>query len=334
MAMMEEETCRKRQWVPVDRFVEIYTLCKILPGPVATQMAIYLGLIRGGTLGGLLAGVLFILPSFFIVLGLSWVYVSTGFIQKASGVLFGMQAAALAVIMVSTLQLSRPYKSIPRAWVVGAIALLITLVQPSIEPLVILASGLIGVATVKGWFRRQPAREAGTLVALFLTCLKSGALVFGTGLAVVPMLAHDVVTRYQWLTQTEFMDGLAIGQITPGPVVITSTFIGFKVAGLAGAVAATSGIFMPAFFNVLVLVPRFWGKVSGTPGAQAFANWAIPAVIGGIWGTTARLGIGTVDSWSGVTCFVAALSFGLVLKIPSWLIIPGVGLLWGLVTAF
>lgn len=326
IAMMEEETTRKRAWVSSGEFAEMLAVCKLLPGPVATQMAIFLGLRRGGRWGGLLSGLCFILPSFFLVLLFSYVYTRTGVVQKYQPLFTGMQSGALAVILLSTIQLGRPYRKDTRAWLVAAISAVVVLARPSFEPLVILAAGLLGI-----WLSREPRSNRALGVAfpvlaqLFVTCLKAGTLVFGTGLAVVPMLEADAVARFGWLTHSEFMDGLAIGQITPGPVVITSTFIGYKTAGLAGAIAATTGIFLPGFINILFIVPHVFKRLSGTPAAKGFLSLAIPAVVGGIIGSGLRLGGQTLVTPLAGGVFALALFAGFRLKISAWMLIPAAG---------
>jgi chromate transporter len=355
MAMMEEETSRKRGWISADEFSEIYAVCKMLPGPVSTQMAIYLGQYRAGLAGGLVSGVVFILPSFVMVLALSYLYKNSGAVQSASPILLGLQAAALAVIVMSTWQLGRPYRTDLRAWGIIALSSVIVYLHAGWEPLVILSFGAMGIFLAKlkagsakastpasgklHGFAFIPAAQAAlaawassdttTLSRLFMMCFKAGFLVFGTGLAVVPVLEADSVTRFGWLTHSQFMDGLAMGQVTPGPVVITSTFIGFQAAGFAGAIAATVGMFLPSFINVLFLVPRVWKRFSGTPGARGFSAYAIPAVIGGILGTTLKLGQMTMVGPLAAAVFVSSLVAAIWFRPPAWVLIPVAGLVAG-----
>ena len=352
MAMMEQETVAARAWLSPDEFSEVYAVCKLLPGPVATQMAIYLGRIRGGVWGGLISGGLFILPCFVMVLGLSMIYADTGAVKSLGSVLSGLQAAALAIIVLSTWNLSKPYRDELRAWGIFAVSGVIIYFRPGVEPLVILAFGLLGafgaraasktvsVALLAGAIfagKRALAssifampRDPAVLGKLFWMCLKAGLFVFGTGLAVVPVLEADAVSKYHWLTHSQFMDGLAVGQVTPGPVTITSTFIGYFAARFPGAIVATVGMFLPSFINVLYLVPRVWRKFSGTPAARGFSSFAIPAVIGGILGTTLKLGLMTVTSWQVAIVFVASLAASVLFRLPSWLLIPVAGVVAGL----
>ncbi len=354
MGMMEEEACRKRAWVTPAQFAEIYAVCKILPGPVATQMAIYLGSIRGGLSGGLVAGVSFILPSFLIVLVLSVFYVQASAIPAVGPALVGLQASALTVILLSTWQLYKPHRRDLRAWVIVMLTGAVVAIRPSWEPLLILGFGISGAFI----FRKMSGARAAAIAAplalvsahaqaaaltmpptslllqLFWTFFKAGAFVFGTGLAIVPVLEGDVVLKYHWLTHAQFMDGLAIGQVTPGPVVITSTFIGYQTAGLIGALVATFGIFFPAFVNVLFLVPRIWKKFSGTPAAKGFTAFALPAVVGGIVGTTLKLSVIVLDSPIPLGIFCASFFAALAFSPPAWLLIPLSGVVAGVVGTF
>ncbi|MGZ3689815.1 MAG: chromate efflux transporter, partial [Bdellovibrionota bacterium] len=231
MGMMEEEACQKRKWLSTTDFAEIYTVVKMLPGPASTQMAVYLGYLRGGVVGGILAGTLFILPCFFVVLGYSIWYSQRGAVAMGSPVLFGFQLGALVVIGLSVYQLGKPYLKHADAWVIALVSAGVVLWQPRLEPLVIFGFGMTG-AFVRG--RTRPVAwmpwltlgglggaAAGALKSLFWVSLKSGAFVFGTGLAIIPLLEGEAVQHHHWLTHSEFMDGLAIGQVTPGPVVAT-----------------------------------------------------------------------------------------------------------------
>ncbi len=337
IAMMEEETSRKRKWLTAEQFSEAYALCKLLPGPVATQMAITLGRLRGGTWGGLLAGSLFILPSFFMVLAFSYFYTHSSLTQTFSPLFSGMQAGALSVILLSTFQLAKPYQRKGDAWAIALASACVVFFKPALEPLIILGFGLIGANFSGRFFGKKILSISPAILVpglLFWTCFKAGAFVFGTGLAVVPVLEADVVQKFHWLTHSEFMDGLAIGQVTPGPVVITATFIGYKAAGLVGALVATFGIFFPAFVNILFFLPKVWKKMSGTKGAQGFTAWAIPAVIGSILATTLQLGLVTLHTPLLIGIFCALLLISLLWKPPAWAAIPLAGAVvyaWGLV---
>ncbi|MFL5812489.1 MAG: chromate efflux transporter [Bdellovibrionia bacterium] len=361
MAMMEEEACRRRGWITQAQYNEMYAITKMLPGPASTQLAIFIGKTYAGTLGGLVAGILFILPSFLFVLALSILYVKSGHVSQVRGLLTGLQIGALAVILISVEQMAKHYWKELYAWIIVAISAVLIFYQPRWEPLVILFFGVLGAILFSRKFKSDaahsvPARTSSqsdgelsdelsdttlkavvaaplvgaaslsTLGQLFWTCFKAGAFVFGTGLAIVPVLEGDTVSHFHWVTHSQFMDGLAIGQITPGPVVITVTFIGYIAAGLLGSLISTIGIFMPPFINILILVPLFWARWSGTPSSKGFSSWAIPAVIGGILGTMVRLGVITVTTPAQLVLLIVCLICAMRFRPPAWLLIPGAGI--------
>lgn len=363
MGMLEDEFCTKRKWLTTQHFSEVYALLKVMPGPVSTQMAIYIGSLRGGRLGGVVSGMAFISPAFILVLLMSVFYVHSG--QKyvsAGGFFSGLQAGALVVILLSTLQLARPYLGRLYAWVLAFLAGVLVFFAPRWEPVVICGAGVFGIIktlrAAHGMEYKAPEKTQVSqkmnmivpgmvawvgglsasqiqLIQIFWTCFKAGAFVFGTGLAIVPMLEADVVSRFHWLSHAEFIDGLAMGQVTPGPIVITATFIGYKAAGWLGAGMATLGIFLPSFVNVLWILPKLWSRLSGTLAAQGFAGWAIPAVIGGILATAVRIGTMVFGSSLAAGCvFAMMLGFAVWLKPPAWLLIPIAGLTGAIVHLF
>jgi chromate transporter len=341
IAMIEEEVVRKRAWISESLFSEHYAICKLLPGPVSTQMAITMGRHRGGIWAGVIAGLCFILPSFFMILGLSVAYLKTGMTSQSTVFLKGLQCAALATILLSAWSLSRGFRKQTLGLSIAFVSAAWVALAPSWEPWVILFFGLMGAYRAK---RRHFSPlsisvfsffDAGFLVGLaesrlfdlFWVCFKAAAFVFGTGLAVLPVLEAEAVGHFHWLTHSQFMDGLALGQVTPGPLVITSTFIGFVAAGYSGALVATLGMFLPSFFNVLILVPRIWKKFSGTAEAQAFSQWAIPAVVGGVFATTVQLGRMTLDHPVSWILFLISGWVSVWKSPPAWLLIPMMGVL-------
>ena len=344
MAMMEAELVGRRKWLQPEHFARAYALVKVLPGAAALQMSIYLGQVRRGRLGGLVAGLSFILPAFILVLGISIAYERFQSVPRAERLFSGMQVAALVVILDSVLRMARPYRSEKRSIVIAIISCIAIVFRPSIEPLVILGFGILGafsfhrpsktgtrvVSTLAlfqaGGIFNWNALVQSPIFKLTFVCLKAGALVFGTGLAIIPMLENDVVGKYHWLTHGQFLDGLAIGQVTPGPVVITSTFIGYKVAGLLGAVLATVAIILPGFINILIIIPPFERRISNSPRLKDFTHWAIPAVIGGILGSTTRLGFLVVRSVPLGILFVVTSVIVLKWRPPVWIVIPLAGI--------
>ncbi len=342
IAMMENEAVTKNRWITQEQFAKIYAIIKVLPGPAAVQMSIYLGKAKAGRLGGLLAGLLFIFPSFLIVLAISYFYDHARWMTNNQNPFVGMQVAALVFIADSVVRMSAPYKRNLKAGAIALAAALIIFLKPTLEPLIILAFGMFGIlgfglmsvflmpGTVNLFASPNTILDS-RILNLAWVCFKAGAFVFGTGLAIIPLLEGDVVGHYHWLTHNEFLDGLAVGQVTPGPFMITATFIGFRVARLWGAVVATFAIFAPAFLNMLFLIPFFEGQVAKSQSRQQalnrFSQWAIPAVIGGIAGTTLKLGLNTVNN---TFLFLLLVGISLVVYLkrpPVWLVIPGAGVL-------
>ena len=345
MAAIQKELIESRRWMSSEHFARALALIKALPGPVATQLTIYLGFVRGGRIGGLIAGIALIAPSFFMMLTIAAFYNSIGQFSWTRPVLFGMQAAAIGVIIDSVWKLARPYKIRISFWVIAVLAGALTFWRPSSEPLVIIGAGILGTLALRfssrGGILAQflpPLAASGPVIVLPLLAtlagvsLKAGAFVFGSGLAIVPMLAHDVVDVHKWLTHQQFMDALSFGQITPGPVVITATFIGYKVAGFVGALVATVGVFAPAFINILTWFPIAEKKLSKSPYTPRFVAWAIAAVVGSIALAVAKLAIATSAENNGsplifAGMIVATLVVMLKTKAPVWVIIPAGGLL-------
>jgi chromate transporter len=323
VAMMQEELVEKRRWIPQEKFLQAFSMIKVLPGATATQLAIYIAHYRAGRLGGALAGVAFILPSALAVLLLSIFYVKANQTAHLSALFQGMQIGALVVIADSVVKMAKPYWRSRRAAAIATVAGAMIFWDAGLEPFLIMGFGLIGI--LKPASRARAIGLAPALaptMKLALICLKTGFLVFGTGLAIIPVLEADIVTKQHWLTHAEFLDGLALGQITPGPVSTTATFIGYKVAGLAGAFWATVAIFTSAFFNILVLLPLVEHRLKGSPKLKAFTDWAFPAVIGGIAATSLSLGLSTVTT--APLLFFLLLFVGVLFKWhpPAWAFIP------------
>lgn len=319
ISTMQTELVEKRRWMDPDDFNATFSLIKAMPGPLAFMTAVTLGRARAGFIGACIAGFALNFPAFCLMVLFSIFFSSLSGFESTKLLMLGMQVSALGVIMGSLKGLMRSHITDFFFWVMIAISGLINFFYPQLEPVIILGFGLLMVL-----IRKYSVRELGSLI---LVCFKAGALVFGSGLAIVPMLQHDVVEKYNWLTQSEFLDALAFGQMTPGPVVITATYVGHKVAGMEGAVLATLAIFAASFVHMTTWFPYVTGKLRGKSWVKDFTYGAIAAVVGPIIVAVIKLGMGI--QLTGVLLVLAAISFVITLwgKVPMWLIIPCSGVL-------
>ncbi len=303
---MHRDLVEQRGWISEMDYKEGMTLSQLAPGPLAAQLAIYLGYVHYHILGATLVGIAFVIPSFFMVLGIGWAYVEYGGLPWMQAVFYGVGAAVIGIITMSAKKLTE--KSIGKDKLLWAIYLLlaaITVITKSEIASLFIAAGVVvwlWRCKLKDWknggtlaaLNAAPLAAAGamaggaasssTLVQMALFFTKAGAFVFGSGLAIVPFLYGGVVTEYQWLTEKQFVDAVAVAMITPGPVVITVAFIGYLVAGVWGAVIAAIGTFLPCY--LLTIIPAPYMKKHGKkPGIVAFVDGVTAAAIGAIAGS-------------------------------------------------
>jgi chromate transporter len=292
---MQQDLVDKRRWVSSEDYVEGLALAQLAPGPLAAQLAIYLGYVRAGVLGATLVGIAFVLPSFLMVLALSWAYVRFGGVPWMQGMFYGIGAAVIAIIARSTVKLTKlTLKKDSLLWAIfGVLAISTAVTSREIIWLVVLG-GVVALAA-KAMPRKIIVGNAGTfamtaalsgggsLAGIFLYFAKAGMFVFGSGLAILPFLYGGVVEGHHWLNDRQFLDAVAVAMITPGPVVITVAFIGFLVAGVAGATAAALGVFLPVYVVVVALAPSYkkWAK---NPQLNAFVRGVTAAATGAIAG--------------------------------------------------
>ena len=265
---MEQETVHKRQWVEQDYFLDMLAATNLIPGPNAAEMALHLGYARAGFPGMLIAGIFYIFPSFLLSLLMGVLYARYGSIPQVEAIFYAINPLLISIIISSAYRLGRGSIKNWKALVVFGGFLAAALLGLN-ETLVILLSGLVWVLLNLPPSQKNslmllffmPALPAGLLAAsnpsnsllkLFLYFLKTGALLFGSGLALLALIQNDVVNNFHWMTQRQLVDAITVGQITPGPVSSAATFIGYQVAGYAGAVVATLGIFIPSFFIVFL----------------------------------------------------------------------------------
>jgi chromate transporter len=301
---MHRDLVEGRQWITDADYREGLALAQLAPGPLAAQLAIYLGYVHYRLLGATLVGLAFVLPSFLIVLVLGWAYVRFGGLSWMQAVFYGVGSAVIGIIVMSAKKLTE--KSVGKDKLLWAIYLLLAAVTIATESEV---AWLFVAAGVFVWFWRAPPRfasrgglhalalpqlamgasllaagDASLLTRIALFFAKAGAFVFGSGLAIVPFLYGGVVTEHHWLSEKQFVDAVAVAMITPGPVVITVAFIGYLVAGLPGASVAALATFLPCYLFTVIPAPYFkrYGKL---PGVVAFVDGITAAAIGAIAGS-------------------------------------------------
>ena len=346
IAMMEDEVVRRCGWLSRERFLDLVGATNLIPGPNSTEMAIHVGNERAGWRGLIVAGVCFIAPAVLIVLACAWAYTRYGTLPAAEGLLRGVKPVIIAIVLQALWGLGRTATRMRLLALVGLLSL--AAVAAGVHDLaVILGAGAL-VALV-AWARLGAGRGRSNgilalplgaaalastatgvapfgLAPLFLTFLKIGSVLFGSGYVLLAFLRADLVVRHGWLTESQLLDAIAVGQVTPGPVFTTATFVGYVLGGLGGAAVATIGIFLPAFVFVALsgpLVP--W--IRRSPVAGAFldgVNVASIALMAAVVAQLARAAI--VDPW---TATIAAVSAVLLLRFrasPAWLV-PAAGLL-------
>lgn len=318
IAMMREELVRRRGWVTDERFVDLMSATNLIPGPNSTELAIHLGWDRARWRGLVAAGVCFILPAAVIVTFLAWLYVEHGDTPGAEWVLRGVVPAVLAIVAWALVGLLPV--AVKSRWLglLAAAALAAYLVGVN-ELVVLLAAGGIAAGARLLATRRPghgmllapltvlfPDPTAGQLTQLFLTFLKIGSVLYGSGYVLLAFLEGDLVDRLGWVTQQQLLDAISIGQVTPGPVFTTATFLGYVVAGLPGALVATVGIFLPSFLFVGLLT-RITDRLRSSPWTSAILDGVNAASLALMAGVSWQLGRAViVDGWA-VAIFAVAL---------------------------
>ncbi len=332
-ALMEAEVVERRRWLSKERFLEGLAFCQLLPGPASTQLGIYIGYALGGFRGACLTGLAFILPGFVIILTLTWLYSTIGATPHARSVFLAMNPAIIAVVISSCVRLGRSCVTSWTLGVVGALGFVLTLLRTDVVVTLLLAGGL--------WlaWQRISVRFAGAPAVLLLTppvlaagspstfaslawlFFKAGALVYGGGYVIIPLVQREAVERHGWMSARTFLDGMALAQLTPGPIVNISAFVGYQVAGLLGAGVGAFSVFFPAFLVILAAVPLM-DRFRSSPQVRTFLQGINAAVVGAILGAMVPLSRAALGSPSALG--FALLTF-LVLwrtKIsPAWLIL-------------
>jgi len=330
---MQQDLVDGRGWITQQDYVEGLALAQLAPGPLAAQLAIYLGYVRAGILGATLVGAAFVLPSFLMVLALSAAYVRYGGLSWMQGMFYGIGAAVIAIIARSAFKLTKLTLGKDRLLWVIFLALAVSTAWTSQEMIWLFLLGGVVAVVVKALPSKVRASSpanllltglvlpaSGALGAIFLYFAKAGMFVFGSGLAIVPFLYGGVVQGHHWLTDRQFVDAVAVAMITPGPVVITVAFIGYLVAGVTGATAAALGVFLPVYLVVIVLAPSYkrWAK---NPQLNAFVRGVTAAATGAIAGAVVVLARRSIYDLPTVLIGVLSLAVLMKWKVPEPLII-------------
>ena len=338
---MQRDLVEDRGWVTKDQYVKGLALAQLAPGPLAAQLAIYLGWARAGVLGATLVAIAFVVPSFLMVLAISIAYVRFGGLAWMQAAFYGIGAAVIAIILRSAYKLVR--LTLAHDWLLWAIfvanAAATAVMETEVIPL-ILGCGI--AALLFHFWKVRPAPAllvlppiafaatssggAATGGTLFWFFAKAGAFVFGSGLAIVPFLYGGVVREHQWLTDQQFLDAVAVAMITPGPVVITVAFIGYLVQGFSGAVLASLGVFLPCYLFVIVPAP-FYARFADDPRLKAFVDGVTAAATGAIAGAVYVLARRAIIDLPTILIFLATLACLVWLKrVPEPVVIAIVGI--------
>lgn len=334
---MYDDLVEKRKWITNEDYKEGLALSQLAPGPLAAQLAIYIGYIDYKIIGATLAGVAFVLPSFLMVLALGFAYVQYQGLPAMQSMFYGVGAAVIGIIAISSYRLTK--KTIGKDWLLWIIFILLavtTFITESENIWLILAAGFAV------WLYRSPTLFKNNsqflfihpvllqitaslsfnekLVSIWWFFLKAGAFVFGSGLAIVPFLYGGLVKENHWLTEQQFLDAVAVAMITPGPVVITVGFIGYLVAGFPGAVIAAAATFLPCYLFTVIPAPYF-KKYGKRPGIKAFVDGVTTAAVGAIAGAVLVLAKRQFVDLTSIAIALVTILILLRFKIPEPLII-------------
>jgi chromate transporter len=323
VGQMERELVAEKNWLSKEEMRESIAICQSLPGPLAIQVGIYIGYLRAGFWGAWAGGWAFIFPNFVIVAALGALYVYFGDLKPVTAIFYGVSPAVIALILHSCYRLAKLGMEDWVQWAIAAVCLAVTVILQAEVALLFIGAGLVGILYYGSLFRRPPevlslvaapalaplapVASGSTLGKLLLFFLKAGSLTFGSGLVIVPFLEQGLVQHYGWLDERQFLIAVAIGMISPGPVVITATFVGYLVAGFWGSLVATVGIFLPSFILVLVAAPLL-RRYRLNPNVQGFVKGAYAAAIGTILGACILLGRIAIGDWLTVLIGVGSLA--------------------------
>jgi chromate transporter len=339
IAMMHDETVRRRKWLNDQEFLDLVGTTNLIPGPNSTEMAIHIGFLRAGWLGLITGGVCFIVPAMVIVLALAWVYVRFGSLPQTTWLLYGIKPVVISIIVQALWGLGQKAVKDPLTAVVGFIVLV--LYFAGINEIALLFAGGLAVMLVVN-FQRLRGQALGifllplgglsvlsqatipfSISSLFFTFLKIGSVLYGSGYVLLAFLRADFVVRFGWLTDRQLLDAIAIGQVTPGPLFTTATFIGYILGGTWGAILATLGIFLPSFIFVAIFNPLI-PKIRNSTWVSGLLDGVNVASLGLMAAVTWQLGLASLTD--PLTILIALVSFALLIRFKvnsTWLIAGG-----------
>jgi chromate transporter len=352
VGFMHRDLVEDRRWISEDEYRLGVALSQIMPGPLAAQLAIALGYFQHGVLGATVVGLAFVLPSFLMVVAISIAYVRYGGLWWMQALFYGIGAAVIGIIAIAAYKLSRSTnKRDPLLWAIfGALVLVTVWAQAELAEFFVLAGlvvlfvrtrpgrreavaaalgGIVVLATVWGierWFVNLAVGGQHPLLQILAFFTKAGAFVFGSGLAIVPFLHQGVVQQFAWLNEQQFVDAVAVAMITPGPVVITVVFIGYLVAGFAGAVMAAIGIFLPVYLFTIIPAPWF-SRNRDNPQLKAFVQGATAAATGAIAGAVVVIALRAI--YDVPTAALALATFAILwrYKVPEPILVVAAGII-------
>jgi len=328
VGQMERELVGERGWLTKEQMREAIAICQSLPGPLAIQVGVYVSYLRAGFWGAWAGGWAFILPNFVIVAALGALYVYFGDLKPVTAIFYGVSPAVIALILHSCYRLAKLGMEDRVQWLIATVCFAVTVALQAEVALLFIGAGAIGILYYGSIFRRPPtallqiaplsvlaqmapAASSSTLAKLLWFFLKAGALTFGSGLVIVPFLEQGLVRQYGWLDERQFLIAVAVGMISPGPVVITATFVGYLVAGFWGSLVSTIGIFLPSFILVLIAAPIL-ARHRGDPNVQGFVKGAYGAAIGTILGACVLLGRIAIGDW--LTALIGLVSLAVLFR--------------------
>jgi len=336
IGMFRDEFVRRRKWLTDEAFLDLLGATNLIPGPNSTEMAIHIGFMRAGWAGLIAGGLAFTLPAMFIVLALAWLYVEYGSTPQATWLLYGIKPVMIAIILQALWELGRKAIKNKLTLVIGLASIALYFLGVN-EILLLFAGGFI-VMLIQNRTRLQNVKSliflpllstpwvapvSFSLSTLFLVFLKIGAILYGSGYVLVAFLRADLVERLGWLTEQQLIDAIAIGQITPGPLFTSATFIGYLLGGVPAALIATLGIFLPSYIFVAISNPII-PKLRQSPWAGSLLDGVIVASLGLMAAVTFQLGQASLtDIFTLVIFSLSAVALFRFKVNSTWLIVGG-----------